>query len=67
MPESPLANADCAQLWLAFVRNLAFNALLAMRIEHVYTSYGNSLSNRRAVARHGLTLSITREAQTGVR
>ena len=43
---------------------LAIDALLATRIEHVYTCCGNSLSNRHAIARHGLTLSVTREAPT---
>ena len=34
----------------------AFGALLATRIEQVYTRYGHRLSNRRAFARCGLTL-----------
>ena len=67
MLESLLADADSAQPWLAFVRNVAFGALLATRIEQVYTRYRHRLSNRRAFARRGLTLSVTREAPNGVK
>ena len=59
MLESLLANTDSTQPWLAFVRNIAFGALLAMLLEQVYTRYGHSLSNRSAFARHFYLLTMT--------
>ena len=43
-----------------------FGALLATRIEQVYTRFEHRLDNRSTLARHGLTLSVTREAPNGV-
>ena len=60
MLESLLADADSAQPWLVSVRNVAFGALLATCIEQVYTRYGHCLANRSTVARHGLSLSVSR-------
>ena len=60
MLESLLADADSAQPWLAFVRNVAVGALLATRIEQMYTRFGHRLDNRSTLARHGLSLSVSR-------
>lgn len=59
MLDNLLANTASTQPWLAFVRNIAFGALMAMLLERVYTRYGHSLSNRSAFARHFYLLTMT--------
>ena len=57
--EDLLAYSDTTLTWLAFVRNIAVGAVMAMVLERVYIRYGHSLSNRAAFARHFYLLAMT--------